>query len=172
MSLEAEPIARRGGGWISPGLTSPSLEPTDYIPRSRGTSPMPSRILSSEQTTWASAKASSARVRRGASPGDNILTRWIPAPFSRFMRHTDRIRPEHGAEKEKLEHRRSTAVTGAIDLGNFQWEDVARRCRSYFLYTNRWKAGMMLVLLLFWWFATIRKFSPPSPASGSIWITG
>jgi hypothetical protein len=87
------------------------------------------------------------------------LTRWILAPFARFMHHADDS-ADHGAEKEKQDRRRSAAATGRFDLEEYHWVDAIRRCIPYITRTSRRKATVIIVLLLLWCFATNRESLP------------
>jgi hypothetical protein len=54
-----------------------------------------------------------------------------------------------------------------LNLDDFNWEDAVRRCRSYTTHINRRKVGLVLALLLLWWFATNRESGHIRKAHGS-----
>lgn len=94
MSLSRSPSPQRGGGWSSPGLTTP------YDSSSRKASPIRSYPNGSTGVTWASAQSKSAEVRGYPSfaPQNQGFGRY----FRRLSGRLPFFNSQSYAEKEKL----------------------------------------------------------------------
>ena len=139
MSLDRSPSPRRGGGWSSPGLSTPVEEA-----RSRGASPRKGygELNGGRGVTWATAKAGSARVN--GYPSYQSQNQGF---FGRHMRRISSGLPqyfvgggeERYAEKEKLGRGRS----GGRMAG---WQEIPRRIGL--LVSRRRKQVALLVIAL------------------------
>ena len=147
MSLDRSPSPRRGGGWSSPGLSTPVEEG-----RSRGASPRKgygdlNGGRGSSGVTWATAKAGSARVN--GYPSYQSQNQGF---FGRHMRRISSGLPQYFvggqddrfAEKEKLGRGRSGGGLSGLAAGG--WREVPRRLGL--LISRRRKQVMLLVLAI------------------------
>ncbi|EKG11910.1 Galactosyl transferase [Macrophomina phaseolina MS6] len=153
MSLSRSPSPQPGGGWASPGLTTPS----PYSPHGSGS--VSPRIGGSYTTTngshnvtWGSAQARSEQVR-------GYDSRFSPRGGGFFSRHLRRI--SHGlpfaqapsgafAEKEKLERERWAPRRAGVLGGIPSW--IAGRLRPL-----RLRFVLLLAVLLF----VLLSYIPP-----------
>lgn len=140
MSLSRSPSPRRDGGWSSPGLTTPYDE-------SNGRSRSPRKAYSGinggpQGVTWASAKASSARVN--GYPSYQSQNKGF---FSRHMRNLSESLPyfAHGGQEDRFAEKEK--LGRGIHGGGGSWADVPRRIAL--LMSRRRKYLALLVLALF-----------------------
>jgi mannan polymerase II complex MNN10 subunit len=155
MSLDRSPSPQQGGGWSSPGLNTPYEEGTA---RSRGSSPTKKSYgeLNGGHVTWASAKASSARVKGQASYQSQNQ-----GFFSRHMRRISERLPyfAHGGqedryrEKEKLGRGR-----GSLWIHQIDWRELPKRI-AFVISRRRKHVAMLisLILLIVLWFNPSRN---------------
>jgi len=94
MSLSRSPSPQRGGGWSSPGLTTP------YDGSSRRASPVRTYPNGSASVTWASAQSRSAEVR--GIPSFAPRNQGIGKYFRRVSGKLPFFNSQSYAEKEKL----------------------------------------------------------------------
>jgi mannan polymerase II complex MNN10 subunit len=145
MSLDRSPSPRRGGGWSSPGLTSPY---DSSSPRSRSPAKKYGELNGGAGVTWASAKANSARVNGYPS----YVQSQNQGFFGRHYRKLSQSLPyfTHGgqedrfAEKEKLGRGRAGGGSG---WGRWSWREVPRRV-GLLLSRRRKYFALLLVLVL------------------------
>lgn len=143
MSLDRSPSPRRGGGWSSPGLSTP-IDETGAGSRSRGASPRKGygELNGGRGVTWATAKAGSARVN--GYPSYQSQNQGF---FGRHMRRISSGLPQYfiGAqddrygEKEKLGRGRSAGRLA-------QLQELPRRLGL--LISRRRKQAALLVIAL------------------------
>lgn len=143
MSLDRSPSPRRGGGWSSPGLSTPVEDLGGS--RSRGASPRKGygELNGGRGVTWATAKAGSARVN--GYPSYQSQNQGF---FGRHMRRISSGLPQYFvggqddryAEKEKLGRGRSGWS------GVSSWQDLPRRVGL--LVSRRRKQVVLLLLAL------------------------
>lgn len=136
MSLNNSPDARPGGGWSSPGLGS--SEQLNGRRREDGSGG------SGKSISWASAKASSARVHnRGNGLFRNSMRRLSESlPFFSFTEKDERT----------LEKERSRRGHGQLPIAQ-SWSEVPRRLGLLASRRRKVFAAIVLVILaLFWWY--------------------
>ncbi|KAF2716365.1 glycosyltransferase family 34 protein [Polychaeton citri CBS 116435] len=161
MSLDRSPSPQRGGGWSSPGLTTPYDEGAS---RSRSRSPLKNygdlngSGTSSHSVTWSSAKAASSRVN-----GQPSYQSQNQGFFGRHMRKLSMGLPyfhtggqeDRFAEKEKLQRGRLGAAPGGLpafkDIPRWLGLQLSRR-RKYLALL-----GLLIGLVLLW-FQTPLKY--------------
>lgn len=153
MSLDRSPSPRRGGGWSSPGLSTPVEEA-----RSRGASPRKAygELNGGRGVTWATAKAGSARVN--GYPSYQSQNQGF---FGRHMRRISSGLPQYFvggqddryAEKEKLGRGRSSGRTAG-------WQELPRRL-ALLVSRRRKQVALLIIAILavMMWFSK-RKGRP------------
>ncbi len=135
MSLDHSPT-RDGGGWSSPGLTTPYDEGSA---RSRGGSPGKKAYGdlmngNSSHVTWAQAKAGSARVQRS---NEGSFMRHMRKMSSGLPYFSDR---SSYAEKEKLGRGRPWE--------RVEWKDLPRRIGLLISRRRKYVALLVMMLLM------------------------
>lgn len=148
MSLDRSPSPRRGGGWSSPGLTSPYEDGGHGRARSPAKGYGELRAGGAGGVTWASAKANSARVN--GSPAGAYQQSQNQGFFGRHYRKLSESLPyfAHGGQedryagKEKLGRGRP-GWRGREGWGG--WRELPRRMGRLL---SRRRRSLALVLLL------------------------
>jgi mannan polymerase II complex MNN10 subunit len=143
MSLDRSPSPREGGGWSSPGLTTPYDDVTNA--RSRGSSPSKKygELVNGNaggHVTWASASKASARVHGTPSyksSNEGYFMRHMRRMSSGLPYFSDRSRY---AEKEKLGRGRPWE--------RLDWRDLPRRIALLLSRRRKQVALFVLILLL------------------------
>lgn len=153
MSLDRSPSPQRGGGWASPGLTTPLEEGSTG--RSRGASPNKryGELNGGRGVTWANAKASSARVN--GYPSYQSRNQGF---FGRHMRRISSSLPyfSHGGEEDRIAEKEKA---GRGRSGRSTWQELPRRF-GMLMSRRRKYVGLAIAVIfaLLMWFHKRERF--------------
>nr|POF12936.1 hypothetical protein CFP56_10084 [Quercus suber] len=156
MSLDRSPSPHRGGGWSSPGLTTP-VDDRSGVPRSRGHSPGQAYANANGEhgVTWATAKQRSERVN--GYPSYQSQNQGF---FARHMRKLSEQLPQfaHGGQEDRYIEKEKLGRGRTGNQMSRSWTWLQRTLGINLSRRRKYTALLVAILVGLWIMFHKRKF--------------